>query len=135
MTPYKHKIPWKDGQPQGNVALDSGWTKYEFQKSEECPGPGWSKNGGDQWRKATHIPWDWRENTPFRKVLKLDGFYRGRSAAGLCFKDDAGVEYIMRIKCVVDFLERGTITNGITGDHLWAFVKQGANYSLCLVDA
>jgi len=73
------------------------------------------------------------EDKPFHQeftaTMQLAGFYRGRSAAGFTFKDETGREHTMRIKCVTDLLLKATIVKGKVRA-VWAYAKQGANFSL-----
>jgi hypothetical protein len=65
----------------------------------------------------------------FTATMQLEGFYRGRSAAGFTFKDEAGIEHTMRIKCVTDLLKNATLVRGkVTA--VWCYTKQGSNFSL-----
>lgn len=73
------------------------------------------------------------EDKPFHEeftaTMQLAGFYRGRSAAGFTFKDETGREHTMRIKCIVDLLTNATLVKGKVRA-VWAYAKQGANFSL-----
>jgi hypothetical protein len=81
---------------------------------------------GDAWETVEP---EWRDNTPFEATLEYVGFYRGRSAAGMCFKDAAGHEYPMFMKdfeAVVPFMHAGRVTG------VWRGTKRGANYGVQL---
>lgn len=65
----------------------------------------------------------------FAATLRLDGFFRGRSAAGFRLTDVCGASFVIRMSEMVKLLKATTVYKGdITGT--WGFVKQGANYSL-----
>jgi hypothetical protein len=85
----------------------------------------------DEWRKSEIFEGftDKPINDIFNATMTLDGFYRGRSAAGFLFKDHDGRKHTMRIKCVELLLKSCVIDHGkITGR--WTYVKQGSNFSL-----
>jgi len=65
----------------------------------------------------------------FTATMQLEGFYRGRSAAGFTFKDENGIEHTMRIKCVTELLKNATLVRGKV-KAVWAYAKQGSNFSL-----
>ena len=74
---------------------------------------------------------EWRDNAPFEATLEYVGFYRGRSAAGMCFKDEKGAEYPMFMKDfegVIPFMHAGRVTG------IWRGTKRGANYGVQLVE-
>lgn len=72
---------------------------------------------------------EWRDNAPFAATLRVSDFRRGRSAAHFIIKDDAGREYTMFAKFLLDALQNDTCFNGWLHGQ-WAFVKRGPNYSI-----
>lgn len=72
---------------------------------------------------------EWRKNTPFSATLRLDSFQRGRSAAHFILKDDAGHEYTIFAKFLLEALQGDTCYSGWLHGK-WAFAKRGANYSI-----
>lgn len=82
---------------------------------------GWSKDKGGQYEP--------REPFEFNAILKFEGFYRGRSAAGFYLIGPKGEKYVMRLKEIDNLIKNAEIYKGnVTGR--WGFTKQGANYSL-----
>lgn len=77
---------------------------------------------------------EWRENAPFRCSMKIDRSFRGRSAAGMWMTNPTGSRYVIRLRCLLDLLTRGVVHEGVSGNHEWQIIKQGANYSLMLVN-
>lgn len=84
-------------------------------------------------RKVVYEPYEDKPYaTVFHAVMKLQGFYRGRSAAGFTFVDESGREHTMRIKCVVDLLKNAVLNKGVV-EADWCYCKQGSNFSLKLI--
>lgn len=65
----------------------------------------------------------------FKATMTLAGSYRGRSAAGLTFKDETGREHTMRLSCVAALMGSSKIDHGVISG-TWTYVKQGSNFSL-----
>jgi hypothetical protein len=125
------------------------WWKHRVMDYERDNEGKWDNGGYNPWRfpndsleqraewekyKAARkfIP-DPYEDKPyaqkFTAIMKLQGFYRGRSAAGFTFIDESGREHTMRIKCVTDLLLNATLVRGVVSG-TWAYSKQGSNFSL-----
>lgn len=73
-----------------------------------------------------------REPFEFNAKLRVEGFYRGRSAAGFEFRGPKEEKYVMRISEMTKLLKTATVYNGYVNGR-WGFVKQGANYSLTYI--
>jgi hypothetical protein len=81
----------------------------------------------NKWIEEPHVDKPYADE--FTATMQLEGFYRGRSAAGFTFKDETGIEHTMRIKCVTDLLKNATLVRGkVTA--VWCYAKQGSNFSL-----
>lgn len=68
-------------------------------------------------------------NVPFKDTLYYDGFYRGRSAAGMIFRNDAGqvfTVFMTDMDKFIPLMERGKITAE------FIFCKRGKNYGVTL---
>lgn len=78
------------------------------------------------------------ENFVFDATLKLDGTYRGPSAAGFNFVTENGTELIMRLNKTSELLEAivsgkvKVVKQGFKGR--FTFFKQGSNYSIGVYD-
>ena len=84
------------------------------------------------WPNNVRVGPEWRDNVPFEATLEYVGFYRGRSAAGMCFKDEQGHEFPMFMKdfeAVVPFMIAGSVRG------TWRGTKRGANYGVQLQEA
>lgn len=72
----------------------------------------------------------WQPNVPFRAVLTIDSFSRGRSAANYDLLDRHGNQYTMFMTDMLDLLLTTTITKGKTELLMWSFCKRGQNYGV-----
>lgn len=73
---------------------------------------------------------EWRDAEEFFSVLYYHGYSRGRSAANMQFKDQAGHEYTMFFSDfdkVVKFLDTGALVGTFVP------VKRGMNYGVKMV--
>lgn len=124
----KGMIRWWDSRVM-DYERDREWA-YDPPYSKE-----WGINGPEMeaWRLNHKVVYPDGVDKPFAQeftaTMQLAGFYRGRSAAGFTFKDEAGREHTMRIKCVTDLLLKATIVKGKVRA-VWAYSKQGSNFSL-----
>jgi hypothetical protein len=76
------------------------------------------------------VPPDWRPNAPFRAVMTIDGFSRGRSAANFNVIDRHGTPYTVFLTDMLILLQTTTITKGKTELLTWSFCKRGQNYGV-----
>lgn len=86
------------------------------------------ETGGLRYRRPETI---YIDNIPFEKTLTYDGFYRGRSAAGMIFIDENNVPYTVFLKefeKMVPIMVHGKVTG-----KFW-YVKRGTNFGIGLVD-
>lgn len=76
------------------------------------------------------VPDAWRDNCIFNARLKLDGQYRGRSAARVrVINESNGEHYSMGLASFYEAVVLFGATPGYIVGH-WTFRKQGMNYSL-----
>lgn len=75
----------------------------------------------------------WLRVKPFYAEFRVEGMGSGRSAKCLLLKrTDDGITATMFISDVVDFLRRGTVSDGVLAGY-WTIAKRGTNYGVKLV--
>lgn len=85
-------------------------------------------------------PWEyskgfrWEDNRVFDATLTLNGFSRGRSAAGFRFVDEKGNSYYMFMTDMVSLLLLRTVIDHGKVLGTWTFCKRGSNYGVKLND-
>lgn len=89
-------------------------------------------NDAVQQAQRINMPPDWRPNTPFRAVLTVKDFSRGRSAANFDLEDRNGVPYTMFLKDFLELVQTTKIDAGKTEPLMWCFCKRGQNYGIQL---
>ena len=81
---------------------------------------------------------DWRENIPFRAILTITDYYRGRSSVTISLEDDAGHKYEMFLSefmgLVLHDWKPCIWHEGARIEGLFAFVKRGANYGIVALE-
>lgn len=65
----------------------------------------------------------------FSAKLTIGDSFRGRSAAGFTFIDESGTEHTMRLSNLAKLMKSAVINKGSVSG-VWAYAKQGANFSL-----
>lgn len=116
-----YQIPFQQDKTTGD------WSMMEYTSSA----PGVVRTGnGYEWL----VPDAWRDNKPFKATLVLTGHARGRSAARFNVKNiQNDEEYSFGMGAFYDAVVKLGVKDGkITGE--WVFRKQGANYSLQMVE-
>jgi hypothetical protein len=82
----------------------------------------------EEWRGI-----EWRDNYQFTDTLKLDHYYRGRSAAGLYMASAiTGHRYQMFLRDFEDLINNTVIDHGVVSGR-WTFTKRGANYGIVFI--
>jgi hypothetical protein len=110
--------------------LDGG-----FENSRWRRGSTWTEEKWAAWMKSCIAAetFDWIIPEPFEDTYSIEGYYRGRSAAGLELKSKTtGGTCCMMIADLTAMVKTATIVKGeVTG--FWQFKKRGANYGIMYV--
>lgn len=108
-----------------------GWVKNDTLSHASYDGETrWADERGPDGRYVrldpTMVP-----NVPFKDTLYYDGFYRGRSAAGMVFRNAAGqvfTVFLTDMDKFIPLMEKGKVTAE------FIFCKRGKNYGVTLCD-
>ncbi|MEU6362236.1 hypothetical protein [Streptomyces albidoflavus] len=73
---------------------------------------------------------EWRDNTPFRATLTVEGIERGRSAARFIWKDSEARTFPMFMTDMVALLKATPNVDRGTVDGWWMVQKRGQNYGI-----
>jgi hypothetical protein len=76
---------------------------------------------------------EWRDNVPFRKLLRIDSYGRGQSAAYFNWVDEDGLAYPMFISDLTEMLRVRNVMNGEACGR-WIARKRGKNYGIAAFD-
>jgi hypothetical protein len=71
------------------------------------------------------------DNVPFSAIMTYDGYYRGRSAAGMTFKDEKGIPYTVFLtdfEKFIPIMDKGVVTG------TFIYCKRGRNYGIKLYE-
>jgi hypothetical protein len=83
---------------------------------------------------STVDPHEWRDNTPFSAVMKLQGAERGYSAAHFIWHDEHGHRFTMFMTDITHLVQTANVHKG-TVDSWWVACKRGRNYGVRLATA
>ena len=123
--------------------MTSKITEAPFYKSDHIVDGGrvlWREGGllhfPDRWRfipslGMRDLAWEMRPIVPFKARLTLQGSVRGRSAAFFLWHDEAGREFPMFMKDMLDLLLAEVVERGAV-EGTWTVRKRGSNYGIAM---
>lgn len=95
--------------------------------------PSWCAPKPGDTASSYGIDYFWKDNAPFKDILVVKSFSRGRSAANInAVGKNTGVTYNFFMSDFLDVVKQKQIIKGEIEESEWCFAKKGANFGLQL---